>query len=71
MFELIVVFSALTTPVPVPVQPPIDISQPPAIVVVARPSGTHSVAASSAATSISHSVSNEPVAAARLARAYQ
>jgi hypothetical protein len=72
MFELIVVFSALTAPVPVPVQQPAEATALPAIVEVAASAGGAQLSrASSAATIASHSASSEPVAAERLARAYQ
>jgi len=81
MFELIVVFSALTAPVPMPIDRPADyrpvnhqprgMGAPPLPVLVQRPAAAHTVPASSAVTSASHSASSEPVAGARLARAYQ
>jgi hypothetical protein len=72
MFEMIAVFSALTAPVPMPAHPPVEIVTPPALVEVEESQGrAQAVSASSAATIASHSASSEPVAAARLARAYQ
>lgn len=74
MFEMIVVFSALTAPVPVPIHRPDEMTAPSAIMVVASPAGAgaaHAASPSSAATIASHSASSGPVATARLARAYQ
>lgn len=74
MFEMIAVFSALTAPVTVPVHPPVALVEPPALVAVVekqRSAQAVSAPVNSAATIASHSASSAPVAAARLARAYQ
>lgn len=71
MFELIVVFSALTAPVPAPVHRPVDVTALPAIAGALKSPDADQPAQASAATIASHSASSEPVAGARLARAYQ
>lgn len=74
MFEMIVVFAALTSPVPFATHPRDDIKDraTTAAVVTSSGSGQHSLSSpTSAATIASHSASNGPAAGARLARAYQ